>query len=198
MLPPLNDLLIECSRQHGHLCPGQVLGARMALLGCSLIGIADPRQQDRKKIIIWVEIDRCLADAVGIVTGTRLGRRTLKFVNYGKIAASFLNLESNRAYRVCVPESSREMANLRYGKIVDKKARQMLAYTEASDNELFVSNEVRIHYNEFDLPGPPRSRASCARCGEEVNDKREVISATNEKLCRPCADGGYYERLYSS
>ncbi|MBA3321359.1 MAG: formylmethanofuran dehydrogenase, partial [Pyrinomonadaceae bacterium] len=187
MLPPLNELLNECSRQHGHLCPGQVLGARMAILGCNLVGILDPRQQDRKKIIVWVEIDRCLADAVGIVTGTRLGRRTLKFVDYGKVAATFFNTKSNRAYRIFVPESSRKLADLRYGQIADKKTRQMQAYTDASDNELFISTEVTVQYNEFDLPGPPRSRVSCAKCGEGVNDRREVISVLEKKLCRPCA-----------
>ncbi|MBA2732326.1 MAG: formylmethanofuran dehydrogenase subunit E family protein, partial [Acidobacteria bacterium] len=93
MKQSLDELLEECGRAHGHLCAGQLLGVRMALLGCRLTGIIDPRGEDRKKLIVWVEIDRCMADAVGAVTGVRLGKRSLKFFDYGKVAATFLNIE---------------------------------------------------------------------------------------------------------
>ena len=87
----IDTLLAECERLHGHMCAGQLLGTRMALLGCKTIGIDDPRGADRKKLIVWVEIDRCMADAVSAVTGVRLGKRSLKYVDYGKVAATFLN-----------------------------------------------------------------------------------------------------------
>ena len=77
----LEVLLQECERLHGHMCAGQLLGARMALLGCRMIGVDDPRGADRKKLIVWVEIDRCMADAVSAVTGARLGKRSLKYVD---------------------------------------------------------------------------------------------------------------------
>src|SRR6185436_18562005 len=120
----LDVLLDECERLHGHMCAGQLLGARMAVLGCRLIGVDDPRGADRKKVIVWVEIDRCMADAVGAVTGVRLGKRSLKYVDYGKVAASFLNTETNKAVRVVALESSRALADERYRSIANKRERQ--------------------------------------------------------------------------
>src|ERR671926_1268102 len=99
MMTSLNDLLAECERLHGHMCAGQLLGVRMALLGCRLIGVDDPRGADRRKLIVWVEIDRCMTDAISAVTGVRLGKRSLKYVDYGKVAATFLNTDTNRAVR---------------------------------------------------------------------------------------------------
>lgn len=191
----LDDLLNECGRLHGHMCAGQLLGARMAVLGCRLIGIDDPRGAERKKLIVWVEIDRCMADAVGAVTGARLGKRSLKYFDYGKVAATFLNTETKEAVRVVALEESRALADARHPEIAGKKERQFRAYREASDEELFKVERVTVNYGELDAPGRPLSRATCARCGEGVNDGREVRSAEGEVLCRPCAAGGYYRKL---
>ena len=193
-LPSLDDLLADCQRLHGHMCAGQLLGTRMALLGCSLIGIADPRGADRKKLIVWVEIDRCMADAVGAVTGARLGKRSLKYLDYGKVAATFLNTETGEAVRVVALEESRALADERHPEIESKKERQFRAYREATDDELFKVERVAVEYSEMDAPGRPRSRVRCERCGEGVNDGREVRSG-GSVLCRPCASGGYYRRL---
>jgi formylmethanofuran dehydrogenase subunit E len=194
-MQPLDELLEECGRLHGHMCAGQLLGARMAVLGCRLVGIDDPRGADRKKLIVWVEIDRCMADAVGAVTGARLGKRSLKYLDYGKVAATFHNAETGEAVRVVALEESRELADARYPEIEGKKERQFRAYREASDEELFKVERVEVAYGEMDMPGRPRSRVRCARCGEGVNDGREVTSPEGSALCRPCASGGYYKRL---
>ncbi|HEY0172193.1 MAG TPA: FmdE family protein [Pyrinomonadaceae bacterium] len=191
----LDELLEECGRVHGHMCAGQLLGARMALVGCRAVGLEEPRGADRKKLIVWVEIDRCMADAVGAVTGARLGKRSLKYLDYGKVAATFLNTETGEAVRVVALEESRRLADERHPEIESKKERQFLTYREASDEELFKVERVRVQYGEFDAPGRPRSRVTCARCGEGVNDGREAAGPSGEPLCRPCASGGYYERL---
>ncbi|MCA1564971.1 MAG: FmdE family protein [Acidobacteria bacterium] len=194
MLPPLDVLLSECEALHGHICPGQVLGARMALLGCKLIGVADPRGVDRKKLIVWVEIDRCMTDALSAVTGVRLGRRSLKYFDYGKVAATFLNTETGRAVRIAALDSSRALAEARYASLQSKKERQITTYREASEEELFKIEAVRVDFKETDAPGRPRTRLTCARCSEGVNDGREIIGEGGEVLCRPCgADGAYYE-----
>ena len=193
MLPSLDLLLRECEALHGHICPGQVLGARMAMLGCKLIGIADPRGADRKKLIIWVEIDRCMTDALSAVTGVRLGRRSLKYFDYGKVAATFLNTETGRAVRVAALDSSRALAEERYASFQTKKERQMAAYREASEAELFKIETVNVDFKETDAPGRPRARITCPKCLEGVNDGREVIGEGGEALCRPCAGGAYYE-----
>ena len=191
MLPSIDTLLDECGRLHGHVCPGQLLGVRMALIGCRLIGIEDPRGADRKKLLVWVEIDRCMTDAVSAVTGARLGRRSLKFVDLGKVAATFLNLESGEAVRIAALEEARELADVRYGEIPLRRERQLRAYREATESEIFKIERVSVNYSESDLPGRPRSRIICVGCLEGVNDGREV-EASLGALCRSCASGSYY------
>lgn len=195
-MQPLDQLLQDCERLHGHMCAGQLLGARMAVLGCQLIGLRDPAGADRKKLIVWVEIDRCMADAISAVSGARLGKRSLKYVDYGKVAATFLNTETKEAVRILALESSRGLADARYPEIKIKKDRQFRAYHDASDDELFKVERVCVEYTEMDAPGPPRSRVTCSECGEGVNDGREINNKEGKNvLCRPCALGGYYKQI---
>ena len=191
----MDELLEECGRLHGHICAGQLLGVRMALLGCRAIGIEDARGADRKRLIVWVEIDRCMADAVSAVTGVRLGRRSLKFFDYGKVAATFYNTETGEAVRVLALDEARKLADERYPQIESKKERQMRAYREATDEELFKVSRVRVNYDEWDAPGHTRSRVACEACGEGINDGREVSQPSGRKLCKPCAVGGYYREI---
>ena len=191
----LDEILKECELLHGHMCAGQLLGARMALLGCRLVGLEDPRGADRRKTIVWVEIDRCMADAVSAATGVRLGKRSLKYVDYGKVAATFLNTETNQAVRVVALESSRALADERFASIASKKERQFRAYSEATDEELFASEPVALELNEMDAPGKPRSRVTCVVCHEGVNDGREVIRPDGSAVCRSCSGGSYYQKV---
>src|ERR1043165_5286518 len=177
------ELLEECGRLHGNLCGGQLLGVRMALLGCKLLGIDDPKGVDRKSLIVWVEIDRCVADAVSAVTGVRLGKRSLKFVDYGKVAATFLNSQTGAAYRIVALDESRAMADARYPWIEGKKERQFRAYRDASEEDLCKVERVQVNYSEMDEPGRPRSRVSCSMCGEGINDGRQVTGAGGRALC---------------
>jgi len=192
MKESLTELLAECEVLHGHMCAGQVLGARMAMLGCELIGIEDPRGVDRRKLIVWVEIDRCMTDAVSAVTGVRLGKRSLKYVDYGKVAATFLNTETNKAVRVVALESARALADERHSSLADKRERQFETYREATPEDLFKIEPVRVELKDLDLPGSLRSRVLCSSCNEGINDGREVITSEGHCLCRPCAQGGYY------
>jgi formylmethanofuran dehydrogenase subunit E len=191
----IDTLLKECERLHGHMCAGQLLGTRMALLGCRLLEIDNPRGADRKKLIVWVEIDRCMTDAISAVTGVRLGKRSLKYVDHGKVAATFLNTETKRAVRIVALESSRSLADERYPDITDKRTRQFRAYSEATDDEIFKTELVSLELSDFDLPGSPRSRVICAVCEEGVNDGREVIDANGDAICRGCQYGSYYSKL---
>jgi len=191
----IDTLLKECERLHGHMCAGQLLGTRMALLGCRLLDIDDPRGVDRKKLIVWVEIDRCMTDAISAVTGVRLGKRSLKYVDYGKVAATFLNIETKRAVRIVALESSRGLADERYSEIADKRTRQFRTYSEATDDELFKIELVNLELSEFDAPGSPRSRVICAVCEEGINDGREVMDADGDAICRGCQNGTYYSKL---
>jgi formylmethanofuran dehydrogenase subunit E len=189
----ITDLLERHERTHDNLCPGTLLALRLALLGCASVGIKDPRGADRKNLIVWIEIDRWLADAVEVVTGARLGKRTLKFLDYGKLAATFLNVETGKAVRIVALESSRGLADLRHPEIESKYDRQMRTYLEAAEEELFGVTDVGVQVGAKDLPGHPRSRVVCSKCGEAVNDGREISLPDGIALCRPCVYGSYYQ-----
>lgn len=190
----MEELLERAEHSHGHMCAGQVLGVRMALLGCRKIGIDDPRGADRKKILVFVEIDRCAADAINTVTGCRLGKRTLKFHDFGKLAATFLNTKTGEAWRIVALDSSREAANTAFPEIENKYERQLKAYKLLADEELFKIERVRIQLPEEDQPGRPLSRVRCDECDEGINDRREV-ARDGRTLCRACAGAAYYIRI---
>ncbi len=182
---------------HGHLCAGQVLGVRMSMLGLLEIGISDPKGTDRKSLIVFVEMDRCATDAVQSVTGCSLGKRSMKFLDYGKMAATYLNLKTGKAVRVFAREDSREKAKEHFPEIENKYAGQLEAYKIMSDKELFDVIEVTVNVAPQDMPGRPMRRVQCDSCGEHVQDMREVCQ-DGRVLCVPCASGGYYEVKASS
>ncbi len=166
----------------------------MALLGCRAVGIEDPRGADRKSMLVFVEIDRCAADAINTVTDCRLGKRTLKFYDYGKLAATFLNTKTGDAVRVVALDSSREAANCAFPEIENKYERQLQAYKLLSDEELFKTERVKVDVPAQDQPGRPISRVLCEECGEGINDHREVLR-DGRTLCRACAGESYYKKL---
>lgn len=190
----LEALLERAEHSHGHMCAGQVLGVRMAMLGCRAIGINDPRGADRKALLVFVEIDRCAADAINTVTGCRLGKRTLKFHDYGKLAATFLNTRTNEAIRIVALDAAREAADRCFPEIASKYERQLRAYTLLPDAELFKTERVAVHVPAEDQPGRPVSRVRCDECGEGINDRREVLRE-GRTLCRACAGSAYFTRL---
>jgi len=166
---------------HGHLCHGMVMGVRMARYACRELGIADPRSY--RDLVVYVEMDRCASDAVSVVTGVTLGRRRLKWVDYGKLAATFVDLATDRALRLAprpeVPHAGNDLDPLEFWK-------------NWTDEQLFSVTPVDMVVPEEDRPGPPVRTAVCARCGEKVQDGREV-TVGEETLCRACAHGAYYQ-----
>jgi formylmethanofuran dehydrogenase subunit E len=188
-------LLDGSAKAHGHLCPGQVVGVRMAMLGCRRIGLDQPsRLPQIKKLIVYVEIDRCATDAIAYVTGAKLGRRSLKFVDNGIMAATFVNLESGNAVRIVSTESSRDLAHAYAPGIDDLRRQQIEAYVGMADEALFTVTPVRVDVPVHDMPGPSRFKVRCAACGAMVRDKKEVLIG-DRILCRPCAYGTYYRPL---
>src|SRR5512139_1537104 len=129
-------LVGESGKIHGHLCPGQVLGVRMALYGIERVGIDDPKGKGRKKLYLFVEIDRCATDALQSVTGCSLGHRTMRFVDYGKMAATFINLATGEAVRVVAKEEARSKAREYFPNADDKYRAQFEAYKIMTDEEL--------------------------------------------------------------
>jgi len=179
---------------HGHLCAGQILGLRMAMYGLRLLGLSDPTGADRKRLIAFVEIDRCATDAVAVVTGCRLGKRALKFRDFGKVAATFCDLAEDRAVRVFARESSKKRAAELFPDAPNRNQQQMAAYRVMPDDDLFESQWVRVSVGPEDRPGYKAPRATCEACGEGINFKREVVR-DGRTLCRSCAGERYYEPL---
>lgn len=188
------ELLNESTAIHGHTCAGQVIGVRMSMLALSLIGIEDPKGVDRKKLYVIVEIDRCATDAIQSVTGCSLGKRSMKWLDYGIMAATFVNLESGAAVRVTALEEARELSKKYCSEITDKYARQLEAYKIMPENELFRVEHVCVDIAPEDLPGRPLRRVRCIRCSDWVQDKRD-INVNGEILCRNCSEGRYYKRI---
>jgi formylmethanofuran dehydrogenase subunit E len=188
------DVLLEQStRIHGHICAGQVIGVRMSMIGLEAIQIADPKGFDRKKLYVLVEIDRCATDAIQSVTGCSLGKRSMRWVDNGIMAATFVNLESGKAVRIVAREESRELSKKYAPEIENKYSRQLDAYRIMPQDELFTVEEVKVTIPEQDMPGRPLKRIQCQSCGDWVQDCREVDQG-GKLLCRGCAYGKYYTK----
>src|SRR5947208_2862967 len=188
----LDEYLHDAEQAHGHLCAGQVLGVRMAMVGLEKLAIDDPRGKDRKRLVTFVEIDRCATDAVAVVTGCRLGKRALKFRDWGKMAATFVDVESGRAVRVAAKESSKALAKMMHPELESKNEQQLQAYREMAEQDLIDVQWVKVQLPPEEFPGYKGERIVCAQCGEGINFRREV-EREGKTLCRACAGERYYE-----
>jgi formylmethanofuran dehydrogenase subunit E len=190
----LDSYLHAAEQAHGHICAGQVLGVRMAMLGLQKLGVEDPQnnKEDRKRLVVFVEIDRCATDAVAVVTGCRLGKRALKFRDWGKMAATFVDVSNGRAVRIAAKESSKTLARQMHPELESKNQQQMLAYREMADDDLFTTQWVKVELPPEEFPGYKGERIVCELCGEGINFHREV-RRDGKVLCRSCAGERYYE-----
>jgi formylmethanofuran dehydrogenase subunit E len=179
-----DELFRESSAIHGHHCAGQVLGVRMAMIGCREVGIDEPK--NCKKLIVYVEMDRCATDAVQAVTGCSLGKRTLKFLDYGKMAATFINTETQQAARVLAKDDARAQVPC-YAENADNwREAQKQAYRVMPEALLFSIRSVALQVPPRDIPGCRAKRVDCTNCGEGINFDREVRIG-GQTLCVPCA-----------
>jgi formylmethanofuran dehydrogenase subunit E len=190
----LDEYLLEAEKAHGHLCAGQVLGVRLAMLGLEKLVIEDPRGKDRKRLVTFVEIDRCATDAIAVVTGCRLGKRALKFRDWGKMAATFVDVSTGKAIRIAAKESSKALARSMHPEIESKNQQQMLAYREMAEDDLFTKQWVKVELPAEEFPGYKGERIVCAECGEGINFRREVVR-DGRALCKACSGDRYYEVL---
>lgn len=173
---------------HGEVCAGLLLGTRMAILGLNEIGIDDPKGADRKNLIVYVEMDRCATDAIQAVTGCRPGKRTMKILDHGKVAATFINLKTGKAVRVS--EKNRDGKKVLTREDIEKSPHTE-EYAMMPLQDLFETREVHVDLKPEDLPGKPLRIVTCEICGERVMDMREERK-DGRILCRPCAAGKNY------
>jgi formylmethanofuran dehydrogenase subunit E len=173
----LDGLLEKCITYHGHLCMGQVLGVKIAVKGLELAAPAT-----YKDLIVIVENDRCIADAVQVVTGTRLGRRSFKLKDIGRMAATFLNTSSGKAFRV----------HTAFDKQIEAEDEaQVRAVLHLPDEQVVAWREVITHLKPQEMPGKPSRVVACTKCGEKVFDGKDTL-VNDEPVCMACLSGSYY------
>lgn len=189
-MPNLQTLLEISSSHHKHLCPRQVLGARIGLAGGAALGLAVPRQD--KRLLVMVETDGCFADGIEAATGCTMGHRTLRLVDYGKIGATFIDVKTETAVRVAPRLDIRERAWLYAPAETRHYFAQLVGYQRMPDEELLTIQTVRLTTPISRIVSRPGVRVNCGMCGEEIINERETWQGTMP-LCRACADGGYYE-----
>jgi len=179
------DILLQKAKEfHGEICAGIVLGTLMTIIGMRELGM-HPLEKNRN-LIVYVEIDRCIADAIQAITGCSLGHRTLKYRPYGKFAATYVDLKTGTAVRVNVLEKKRTEKS---GKEAMKDAARILL--ETPEQDLFRIRRVNLTIPDGDMPGMPKYHARCSRCHEMIVDNKEIIRE-GTVLCGNCAGVPYY------
>lgn len=182
-------LLEACAARHTRLCPRQVLGLRMGLLGARLLGLEVPRTD--KRLLVIAETDGCAVDGISVATGCSVGRRTLRIVDYGKVAATFVDVETGAAVRIWPHREARQRA-LDYAPEAESRWHAQLAgYQVMPDDELLAAQAVRLSFSLEALIGKDGTRVVCELCGEEIINQRQVV-VEGRTLCRSCAGQGYY------
>lgn len=167
----------------------------MTILGLSLLGYEAPLDNvNIKKVVIYLEIDRCAADAIASVSGVKLGRRSLKFKDYGIMAATFVNLPDKRAFRVCVNDECRSLVQYYAPEGLNKVQSEIEAYKRMPAGCLFKVEEVSVDIRPEDIPGHNRDKVQCDICGVTIRHRREVIK-NNRTLCTVCAGNAYFKSL---
>jgi formylmethanofuran dehydrogenase subunit E len=179
---------IRQESKDGEIRSGMILGIRIALLALKELAIENPADHHRSLVVV-VETDRCLPDAIEIITGCRLGNRTLKFQDMGKMAATFVDLRTGRAMRVAANESANERARRMYPAL-DKEEALKSAYSILPDDDLLTRVPVRVALAPEDVPGYWAPRIICEECREGIAFGREVAEG-QRTLCRSCAGQGY-------
>jgi formylmethanofuran dehydrogenase subunit E len=189
MMSNLQELLDLSAARHSHLCPRQVLGVRIGLAGAAALNLPLPRRD--KRLLAILETDGCFADGVEIATGSSVGRRTLKVVDYGKIAATFVDVKTETAVRVAPQLDVRDRA---WACAPDERRRyfaQLVGYQQLPDAELLTIEPVILATPVARIVSRPGVRVDCAVCGEEIINEREVW-VQNRALCQACAGPAYY------
>lgn len=185
----LDALLAQSAARHNHLCPRQVLGVRMGMYAAALLGLILP--QSEKRLFTFVETDGCFADGVSVATGCTLGHRTLRLIDYGKVAATFVDTETEQAVRLSPHPQSRMRAEAAAPNAPNRWEAQCAAYQTLPFDELFVAREVALNLSLKAIISKPGVRVTCAVCGEEIVNERE-ISVNHQTLCQSCAGESYW------
>jgi formylmethanofuran dehydrogenase subunit E len=188
----INALLEKSMRDHDHLCPRQILGVRIGLAGMNALGFDEP--PTKKQLLVITETDGCFVDGVVAATGCTVGHRTLRVVDYGKVAATFVEIKTGRAVRIAPRLDVRERAGIYAFEESRHYFAQMQAYQSMPDEEMLTFQEVFLNTPVADIISRAGLRVNCDVCGEEILNERE-IDGDGRTLCQTCAGNGYYQSV---
>lgn len=182
-------LLEKSAALHQHLCPRQILGVRMGLLASHWLGLNIP--QPDKRLLTIVETDGCFVDGLAVATGCHVGRRTLRVLDFGKVAATFVDTQTGRAVRIAPSAQSRRLAKTYAPEAESRWHAYLYGYQRIPDDRLFTVQPVTLEVSLAEILSKDGYRVTCAVCGEEIINEREVCHE-GLTLCRPCAGERYY------
>lgn len=185
----LEELLAASAALHHHLCPRQVLGIRMGLAGGRWMNLTIP--QTDKRLLAVVETDGCVIDGLAVATGCRVGRRTMRVLDFGKVAATFVDTVTGQAVRIAPQASARQQAKFYAPEAKNRWEAYLLGYQRMPEDVLLHFQPVTLTISLEKLLSKEGYRVQCERCGEEISNEREVIKS-GQILCRACAGEGYY------
>jgi formylmethanofuran dehydrogenase subunit E len=188
-MPDLKSLLDASAARHAHLCPRQVLGVRIGIRAGRELGLILP--QSDKRLFAFVETDGCAADGIAVATGCQFGRRTLRLMDFGKVAATFVDTKTGRAIRIYPRADARQAAAVYAPETCDDWHAQLIGYQRMPDVALLHVQPVRLRLSLDRLISRPGLRAICQACGEEIMNERQV-QLEGQTLCRACAGQAYY------
>ena len=192
----MQPFLEVSAAQHKHLCPRQILGVRIGLRGLLALALIDFTHQthfenSRKRLLTIVETDGCGADGIAVAADCHVGRRTLRVLDYGKVAATFVDRKTGQAVRVRPALNVRELACDYAPEAKSRWHSYLEAYQIMPDEELLHVQPVQLTHPLEKIISRPLVRVNCAQCGEEVMNEREVV-VNGRLLCKQCAHLGYY------
>lgn len=185
----LQGLLETSAVLHRHLCPRQVLGVRMGMYAAELLNLDLP--QTDKRLLALVETDGCFADGVVTATGCTLGHRTMRLVDFGKVASTFVDTCTGETVRIAPRLDVRQVARQYAPDTRSRWHAQLEGYQIMPVDTLFIARPVVLNFSIEKLISRPGYRTECEACGEEIINEREVVHE-GSSLCRACAGLSYY------
>ena len=188
-MKPIDELLQQSAAMHRHLCPRQVLGVRIGLAGGAALGLDAPRCD--KRLLVFVETDGCGADGVSVAADCWVGRRTLRVIDFGKLAATFVDTHTGQAVRVAPQPGIRKIARRYVPEARNRWIAQNEGYRLMPTAELLSTQSVTLTVDLNALVSRSGVRTACEVCAEEIMNEREVIYRATV-LCRACAGAAYY------
>ena len=185
----LDNALTNLQKIRSRICPRQILGVRLGMLGGRLLNIDLPQMD--KRLIAFMETDGCALDGVTAATGCRAGRRTLRVMDYGKVAATFVDTYHRTAIRIAPQIGVREAAWRYAPEASNRWEAQLRGYQAMPAHELFIVQPVKLMVDLEKIISQPGLCVICAGCAEEIMNGREIHRA-GENLCHACAGESYY------